>query len=79
MKLLAAADGRVIAMFKFEPGFVGGTHSHDEAEFSYVLEGEIVSNGVAMAADGFGKEGAGVRLVDLSPSINFFTVSDILG
>ena len=36
-------------------------------------------NGVVMAAGGFGKEGAGVRLVDLSPSINFFTVSDILG
>jgi hypothetical protein len=32
-------------------------------------------------ADGFdcGKAGVGVRVVDLSPSINFFTVSDILG
>jgi hypothetical protein len=34
-----------------------------------------------VVGDGFvcGKEGAGVRVVDLSPSINFFTVSDILG
>ena len=39
-----------------------------------VIDGEVV-------ADGFvcGKEGAGVRVVDLSPSINFFTVSDIFG
>ena len=50
MKMLGAADGRVIAIFKFEPGFAGGTHHHDEPEFSYVLDGEIVSNGVAMAA-----------------------------
>ncbi len=50
MKMLGAADGRVIAMFKFEPGFAGGTHHHDEPEFSYVLDGEIISNGVAMAA-----------------------------
>ena len=50
MKMLGAADGRVIAMFKFEPSFAGGTHHHDEPEFSYILEGEIISNGVAMAA-----------------------------
>jgi hypothetical protein len=34
-----------------------------------------------VVGDGFvcGKEEAGVRVVDLSPSINFFTVSDIFG
>ncbi|MEO1058763.1 MAG: cupin domain-containing protein [Actinomycetota bacterium] len=50
MKMLAAADGKVIALFKFEPGYVGGTHHHEEAEFTYVLEGDLISNGVAMAA-----------------------------
>jgi len=50
MKMLGAADGRVIAMFKFEPGYVGGTHEHADAEFTYLLEGELISNGVPMAA-----------------------------
>lgn len=50
MKMLAGADGRVIALFKFEAGYVGGTHEHGDAEFSYVLEGEVVSNGVLMKA-----------------------------
>jgi anti-sigma factor ChrR (cupin superfamily) len=50
MKLLAGADGRVIAMFKFDAGYEGGTHEHGDAEFTYILEGEIVSNGVLMKA-----------------------------
>lgn len=48
MKMLGGADGRVIAQFKFEPGYVGGVHEHNDAEFTYVLEGSIVSNGVLM-------------------------------
>lgn len=52
MKMLAAADGKVIALFKFEPGYAGGTHHHEEPEFSYVLEGDLVSNGVAMSPGG---------------------------
>ncbi|MEL6891667.1 MAG: hypothetical protein AAFP84_08730 [Actinomycetota bacterium] len=50
MKLLAPANGRVIALFKFEAGYVGGTHDHEDPEFSYILEGTMVSNGVLMEA-----------------------------
>lgn len=50
MKMLGAADGRVIAMFRFGAGYVGGSHEHGDAEFTYVLEGEIISNGVTMKA-----------------------------
>lgn len=50
MKTLAGADGRVIALFRFAAGYVGGTHHHEEAEFSYVLEGDLVSQGVDMSA-----------------------------
>jgi len=48
MKNLGAANGRLIAMFRFEPGYVGGSHDHADAEFTYVLEGDLVSNGVSM-------------------------------
>jgi len=50
MKTLGAANGRVIAVFKFDAGYAGGSHNHTDAEFGYVLEGEIISNGVTMAA-----------------------------
>ncbi len=50
MKTLGAADGRLIAMFRFDAGYVGGTHDHADAEFSYVLDGTLVSNGVLMEA-----------------------------
>ncbi len=50
MKTLGVANGRMIAMFRFEAGYVGGTHEHSDAEFTYVLEGEIISNGVTMGA-----------------------------
>jgi hypothetical protein len=50
MKMMGGADGRVIALFKLAAGYVGGTHEHSDAEFSYVLDGEVVSNGVTMTA-----------------------------
>jgi anti-sigma factor ChrR (cupin superfamily) len=50
MKTLGVADGRMQAMFKFDAGYVGGTHGHTDAEFTYILEGEVISNGVLMAA-----------------------------
>jgi len=50
MKVLGSADGKLIAMFKFDAGFVGDTHHHEEAEFSYVLDGAVISNGVRMEA-----------------------------
>ena len=50
MKTLGAAGGRLLALFKFEPGYSGAAHDHRDAEFSYLLEGDLVSNGVPMAA-----------------------------
>jgi len=50
MKALAPAGGRLMAMFKFDAGYVGGTHDHSDAEFTYILEGSIISNGVLMEA-----------------------------
>lgn len=48
LKMLAGADGKAIALFRFAPGYSGGTHHHEEAEFSYVLDGDLVSQGVEM-------------------------------
>lgn len=50
MKSLGVANGRLMAMFRFAPGYVGGAHDHGDAEFTYVLDGELISNGVAMQA-----------------------------
>jgi len=50
MKTLGAAGGRLIALFKFDPGYSGAPHDHADAEFSYLLDGDLVSNGVPMAA-----------------------------
>jgi len=49
MKVLGVADGKMIALFRFGAGYVGGTHHHEEPEFTYVIEGDLVSNGVEMA------------------------------
>ena len=50
MKVLGIAGGKMIAMFRFDAGYVGGTHHHEEPEFTYVLDGDLVSQGVDMAA-----------------------------
>jgi anti-sigma factor ChrR (cupin superfamily) len=50
MKALATADGRMIATFQFQPGYVGSAHHHTEAEFTYILEGSLISQGVVMSA-----------------------------
>jgi quercetin dioxygenase-like cupin family protein len=52
LKMLAGANGRGIALFKFAPGYVGTVHEHGDAEFSYVLEGELISMGVTMKSGG---------------------------
>jgi anti-sigma factor ChrR (cupin superfamily) len=49
MKVLGAADGKIIALFRFGPGYTGATHFHEDAEFTYVLDGDLVSNGVTMS------------------------------
>jgi hypothetical protein len=48
MKVLGIADGKMIATFKFEAGYIGGVHHHEEPEFSYILEGSMMSQGVQM-------------------------------
>jgi len=50
MKALAAADGKMIATFQFQPGYSGDAHHHDEPEFSYILEGSLISQGTLMTA-----------------------------
>jgi anti-sigma factor ChrR (cupin superfamily) len=52
LKMLAGADERGIALFKFAPGYEGTVHEHVEAEFSYILEGELISMGVTMKPGG---------------------------
>jgi quercetin dioxygenase-like cupin family protein len=48
MKMLGGAGGTMLAMFRFDAGYVGGTHHHEQAEFTYVLDGSVLSNGVEM-------------------------------
>ena len=49
MKSMGVADGKTMAMFKFDAGYVGAVHEHvDEPEFTYVLDGSVISNGVLM-------------------------------
>lgn len=48
MKSMGSADTQMMALFRFAPGYSGATHHHRTAEFTYVLEGEIVSQGVPM-------------------------------
>ncbi len=51
MKSLGVAGGKIMAMFQFDAGYVGGSHDHnDEPEFTYILDGSMVSNGVLMEA-----------------------------
>ena len=59
MKALGEAEGRVIMQFQFAPGYVGGVHQHHDAEFTYILEGEMISNGVTMKAGHAYAVGAG--------------------
>ncbi len=61
MKMLGDADGRVLAMFEFDAGYQDGVHAHTDAEFTYVLDGSIVSNGVLMESGRSYAVGDGTR------------------
>ena len=50
MKSLGMANDRLMAMFRFAPGYIGSVHDHGDAEFTYVLEGDLIANGVEMQA-----------------------------
>jgi hypothetical protein len=39
MKALGAANGRLIALFRFGAGYVGPSHEHADAEFSRSTDG----------------------------------------
>ena len=47
---LGAADVRMLATLRFQPGYVGGVHEHHGPEFAYILEGSLISQGVLMTA-----------------------------
>lgn len=47
-KELASANGQTLTLFKLEAGTSVPEHEHGGAEFAYLLEGDLVSNGVAM-------------------------------
>ncbi len=48
----AVADGHHVALVDATPGYTGGPHEHNHAEFLYVLDGELRKQGQAMAAGG---------------------------
>ena len=51
MKSMGVANGKIMAMFKFDAGYAGGVHEHtNEPEFTYIIEGSMISNGVLMEA-----------------------------
>ena len=69
MKQLGAANGRMFAMFKFDAGYTGGSHEHGDAEFTYVLDGDLISNGVEMkAGHGYAAEAGTTHTGFESPS-----------
>lgn len=50
-KQLASANGQTMMLFKkMDPGVSIPEHDHGGPEFSYLIEGDLASNGVAMAA-----------------------------
>jgi anti-sigma factor ChrR (cupin superfamily) len=77
MKMLAGADGRSIALFRFAAGYSGPTHHHEQVEFGYVLDGDLVSNGVQMGpghayAAQAGTDHTEFRTVDGCTLVNVF-------
>jgi hypothetical protein len=53
-KILGIADGYYVALIEAEPGYKGDPHVHNYPEFSYVVQGSVRNQGVAMkAGDGY--------------------------
>ncbi len=46
VKDLGSADGRAMQLVRFPPGTVFPLHKHVGPEFVYILEGEMIQNGV---------------------------------
>ena len=53
-KVLATGDGYYVVLVQADPGYSGEPHEHEHTEFSYVLEGEVRTQGRTMrAGDGY--------------------------
>lgn len=50
VKNLGKANGRAVQLVKFSPAASFPSHTHTDAEFLYVLEGEVFQNGVKLTA-----------------------------
>lgn len=49
-KVLASADGYYVALVEADAGYSGDLHQHDHAEFLYVVDGTLRTQGRLMAA-----------------------------
>ena len=49
-KVLATGDGYYVVLVEAEAGYEGEAHVHEHTEFSYVLEGEVRTQGTTMRA-----------------------------
>lgn len=47
-KVMASADGFYVALVEAEPGYSGDPHQHDHAEFLYVVDGTLRTQGREM-------------------------------
>jgi len=53
-RLVGTADGYYQMLIRAEAGYNGDEHEHDHAEFSYVIEGTLRTNGVELGpGDGY--------------------------
>lgn len=53
-KMLGQADGYMVVLVEAEAGYRGDPHTHEFAEFSYVIEGAVRSQGEQLrAGDGY--------------------------
>jgi quercetin dioxygenase-like cupin family protein len=50
LKMLGLIGNRAFTLSRFDAGHSGKLHHHENPEFLYVLEGDLVSQGVEMAA-----------------------------
>ena len=53
-KVLGTADGYFVTLVEAQAGYSGTPHTHDHAEFNYVISGEVRNQGQSMkAGDGY--------------------------
>lgn len=50
VKNLGKANGRAMQLVRFNAGAVFPSHIHKDCEFLYILEGEVIQNGVRLTA-----------------------------